>query len=116
VASYRSVARSPGTSFDLELQAEYKIGRCFDKQGRRLDALEQYYTRVVVRYLSAKGPDLAAAVWFTKAAFAAADILELEKNWKRAVAVLERVVDARIPATGDARKRIEQIRAEHWLW
>ncbi|MEI8120743.1 MAG: tetratricopeptide repeat protein [bacterium] len=116
VTSYRSVARSPGTSFDLELQAEYKIGRCFDKEGRRLDALEQYYTRVVVRYLSAKGPELAAAVWFTKAAFAAADILELEKNWKRAVAVLERVVDARIPATSDARKRIEQIRAEHWLW
>ena len=116
VASYRSVARSPGITFDLELQAEYKIGRCFDKQGRRNEALEQYYTRVVVRYLAAKGPDLAAAVWFTKAAFAAADILVLEKNWKRAVNVLDRVVEARIPASGDARKRIEQIRAEHWLW
>lgn len=116
VASYRSVAHSPGTTFDLELQAEFKIGRCFDKQGHRGDALEQYYAKVVVPYLAARTPEPAAAVWFTKAAFAAADILELEKNWKRAVAVLERVVDARVPAGGEARKRIEQIRAEHWLW
>jgi len=116
VASYRSVAHSPGTTFDLGLQAEFKIGRCFDKQGRRGDALEQYYAKVVVAYLAVRNPDPAAAVWFTKAAFAVADILELEKNWKRAVAVLERVVDARVPAGGDARKRIEQIRAEHWLW
>jgi len=116
VSSYRSVSRSPGSTFDLELQAEYKIGRCYDKLGRKSDALEQYYTRVVVAYLAVKGPDLAAAVWFTKAAFSAADILELDKDWKRAVKVLERVTDARIPASGDARKRIEQIRAGHWLW
>lgn len=116
ITSYRSVARSEGTTFDLELQAEYKIGRCYDKLGRRSDALEQYYTRVVVRYLAAKAPDPAAAVWFTKAAFSAADILELDKNWKRAIKVLERVVEARVPAGGDARKRIEQIRTEHWIW
>lgn len=116
VASYRSVAHSPGTTFDLELQAEYKIGRCYDKMGRRADALEQYYAKVVVAFLAAHNPDPAGAVWFTKAAFAAADILELEKNWKRAIAVLERVIEARVPAAGDARKRIEQLRAEHWLW
>lgn len=115
ITSYRSVARSPGTTFDLELQAEYKIGRCYNKMGRRADALEQYYTRVVVRYLAGKGSP-SAAVWFTNAAFAAADILELEKNWKRAIKVLERVVEARVPASGDARKRIEQIRTEHWIW
>jgi hypothetical protein len=83
--------------------------------GRRTDALEQYYTRVVVRYLAGKGSP-SAAVWFTNAAFAAADILELDKNWKRAIRVLERVVEARVPASGDARKRIEQIRTEHWIW
>ena len=115
VSSYRSVARSPGTTFDLELQAEYKIGRCYDKLGRRVEAIEQYYTRVVIRYLAGKG-SVPEAIWFTKAAFSAADILELEKNWKSAVKVLERVVDARVPASGDARKRIEQIRAEHWVW
>lgn len=116
ISSYRSVARSPGTTPDLELQAEFKIGRCYDKLGRRSDAFEQYYTRVVIRALAGQNMDSASAVWFTKAAFAAADILELEKNWKRAIKVLERVADARVPASGEARKRIDQIRKEHWIW
>lgn len=116
ISAYRTVSRSPGTTFDLELQAEYKIGRCYDKMGRLNEAFEQYYTRVVCRYLAEKQKDSAAAVWFTKAAFAAADILELEKSWKRAIKVLERVEGAQIPASEDARKRIEQIRSEHWVW
>ncbi|MEI8139004.1 MAG: tetratricopeptide repeat protein [bacterium] len=116
ITSYRAVSRSPGTPFDLELQAEYKIGRCYDKMGKLSEAFEQYYTRVVCRYLADKQKDSAAAVWFTKAAFSAADILELEKNWKRAMKVLERVEGAQIPASADARKRIEQIRSEHWVW
>lgn len=116
ITSYRTVSRSPGTTFDLELQAEYKIGRCYDKIGQLNEAFEQYYTRVVCRYLAEKQKDSAAAVWFTKAAFSAADILELEKNWKRAIKVLERVEGAQIPASADARKRIDQIRSEHWVW
>jgi TolA-binding protein len=116
ITAYRAVSRSPGSTSDLELQADYKIGRCYDKMGRLPDAFEQYYTRVVCRYLADKQKDSAAAVWFTKAAFAAADILELEKNWKRAIKVLERVEGAQIPASADARKRIEQIRSEHWIW
>lgn len=117
--SYRAVVKSPGVAFDLELQAEYKIGRCFDKLGRKAEAFEQYYTCVVARYLDHSGVSRemsAAAVWFTKAAFAAADILETEKNWRRAVRVLERVLGARVPAARDAQERIDRIRSEHWIW
>jgi len=116
ITAYRSVSRSPGSTFDLELQAEYKIGRCFEKMGKLPEAFEQYYTRVVCRYLAETQKDGAAALWFSNAASHAADILELEKNWKRAIKVLERVEGAQIPASADARKRIEQIRSEHWVW
>jgi tetratricopeptide (TPR) repeat protein len=121
VRSYRSVEKSPGVTFDLELQAEYKIGRCLDKMGRKTEAFEQYYTRVVVRYLEqAEIPphevSVAAAVWYTKAVFAVADILEADRNWRRAVKVLERVVESRVPAARDAQERIDRIRAEHWIW
>ncbi len=116
ITSYRSVSKSQGTTFDLDLQAEYKIGRCLDKMGKFQEAFEQYYTRVVCRYLADNSKDSAAMVWFTKAAFSAADILELEKDWKRAIKVLERVEGAQIPSSDDARKRIEQIRSEHWVW
>jgi TolA-binding protein len=120
MTSYRSVARSPGVTFDLALQAAYKLGRCLDKLGRKAEAFEQYYGRVVLRYLAEPRPareqGTAAAVWFTKAAFSAAELQELDKNWRQAVRVLERVVNAGVPASEDARKRIEQIRSEHWIW
>ncbi len=116
ITSYRAVSKSVGTPLDLELQAEYKIGRCYEKMGKLAEALEQYYTRVVCRYLAENQKDSAAALWFTNAASHAADILELEKNWKRAIKVLERVEGAQIPASADARKRIAQIRSEHWVW
>jgi tetratricopeptide (TPR) repeat protein len=120
IVSYRTVMKSPGLTFDLELQAEFKIGRCLEKLDRKSDAFEQYYTRVMVRFLERSttrpAETGAAAVWFTKAAFAAADILEADKNWRRAVRVLERVVEAAAPAARDARERIDRIRAEHWVW
>lgn len=120
VASYRMVLRASGTTFDLELQAEYKIGRCMEKLGRKDQAFEQYYTRVMVPYLDRRAQrgadDAAAAVWFTKAAFAAADLMEAERDWRRAVKLLERVVDAKVMAASDAQGRIDRIRAEHWLW
>ena len=121
IASYRAVTKSPGLTFDLELQAEFKIGRCLDKLGRKDEAFEQYYTKVVVGYLersetTPREANAAAAVWFTKAAFAAADILEADKNWRREVKVLERVVKARALAAHDAQERIDRIRAEHWIW
>lgn len=119
IASYRTVVNTGGAAFDLALQAEYKIGRCLEKLGRRKEAFEQYYTRVVCRYLDAmregREPQAAAAVWFTKAAFSAADILEADKDWRRAVRILERVVEARVSASGDAQARIDRIRGEHWI-
>ena len=120
IVSYRTVLKSPGLTFDLDLQAEFKIGRCFEKLDRKTEAFEQYYTKVMVRFLERTAADpretSAAAVWFTKAAFAAADILEADKNWRRAVRILERVVNAAAPAARDAQERIDRIRSEHWVW
>ena len=119
MTSYRAVLNAPNAAFDLLLQAGYKLGRCLEKLGRRKEAFEQYYTRVVCRYLdeaaAGREPQSAAAVWFTKAAFSAADILEADKDWRRAVKVLERVVDAKVSASGDAQARIDRIRNEHWI-
>ncbi len=119
IGSYRAVLNCAAASFDLKLQAEYKIGRCLEKLGRRKESFEQYYTRVVCRYLdeaaASREAPAAAAVWFTKAAFSAADILEADKDWRRAVRVLERVVTAGVSASADAQARIERIRAEHWV-
>jgi len=118
IESYRVVANSPTAAPDEVLQAAYKIGRCLEKTGRIDEALEQYYAKVVVRYLreGEKGVwhNEAAKVWFTRAAFSTADIMESREDWRGAARVLERVAKAEVPAADEAKERIDKIRSEHW--
>ncbi|MBL7076310.1 MAG: tetratricopeptide repeat protein [Kiritimatiellae bacterium] len=118
IESYRVVANSHTAAPDEVLQAAYKIGRCLEKMERMDEALEQYYAKVIVRYLRAgeKGVwhNEAAKVWFTRATFSTADIMESREDWRGAARVLERVVKADVPATEEAKERIAKIRAEHW--
>ncbi len=118
LASYRVVAGRTAAPAELRIQAEYKIGRCHEKLGQSSEAFEQYYTKVICRYLedAAAGRAPAGAdVWFTRAAFNAADLMEAERNWRRAIRVLERVVEAAVPASADAQVRIDRIRKDHWV-
>ena len=55
-------------------------------------------------------------VWFTRAAFNAAEIKESEKSWRKAVAIYQRVVEAGVPASRDAQARIDKIRADYWMY
>jgi TolA-binding protein len=118
IESYRVVANSPDASPDEVLQASYKIGRCLEKMDRIDEALEQYYAKVIVQYLreSEKGVwhNEAAKVWFTRAAFSTADILESREDWRGTVRILERVAKADVPAADEARERIGKIRSDRW--
>ncbi len=113
LASYRAVMESPTASVGLQLQAEFKIGRTREKQGDAREALDRY-VNVIYTYLddrSVRSPD--CTVWFTRAAFAAASIKETEGQWREAVHILERVVQADVPAGPDAARRIRNIEMEH---
>jgi TolA-binding protein len=115
LASYQGVLQSPQTSPDLQWQAEYKIGRCYQKLGRSEDAFEQYM-KVVYGFLGHSGrKDAGAMIWFTRAAFSAAEIMEHDGRWREAVNIYKRVIEAGVPAAGDARQRIQKIRLEHWF-
>ncbi|HEY8241263.1 MAG TPA: tetratricopeptide repeat protein [Kiritimatiellia bacterium] len=110
--SYRLAYESPDATPDLKLQAEYKIGRCFEKMGRLDDAFE-HYMNVVYAWLAERDQGRTPEdVWFTRAAFGAAAIKEAEGAWEQAISIYERVVGAGIPAGRDAEKRIEKIRSE----
>lgn len=118
IESYRVVANSSRASADTALQAEYKIGRCFEKTGKTSEAFEQYYVRVILRYLDDREKGVphneGSKVWFTRAAFNAADMMEAAKDWRRAVRILERVVGSGVPAADEAAERMRKIKAEHW--
>ncbi|NQT94701.1 MAG: tetratricopeptide repeat protein [Lentisphaerae bacterium] len=112
--SYRVVTRSPTASADLKLQAEYRIGRCLEKLGLTSEAFEQYYLKVVLKYLQdrAEGDwhSEASKVWFTRAAFHAADLMGAQNKRKKEIEILERIIEAGVPAKDEARTRIESIR------
>ncbi len=118
IESFRVAANSPGASRGLVLQAEYKIGRSLEKLGLKGKAFEQYYVKVILGYLEEREKGVwhgeSSKVWFSRAAFNAAEILEEQDQWQRAVSVLQRVVAAGVPTAEDAQARIEEIRDEHW--
>lgn len=114
VASYRMALDMPNVSKQSKLQAEYKIGRCLEKLGQNQEAFE-YYMKVVYTYLDDQARDPQSNVWFTRAAFNAAEMKERENSWTKAVSIYRRVIDADVPASRDAQERIGKILEEHRL-
>jgi len=116
--SYRAGANNPNAGLDLALEAEYKIGRCLEKLGRNDEAVEQYYTRTVVRFMEAREKGAAlnedAKKWFLRACYNLADIFETRKAWRQVVSIFERVVSAGLPLPDETRERIRRIRTEYW--
>jgi TolA-binding protein len=110
--SYREMLGRRDVTPSMALQAEYKIGRCLEKLKRVNEAIEHYYSRVVVPFLDdrAKGRiDDEAAVWFTLAAFNAADLLVQTGKTAAAARVLQRVADTDLPGRSEARQRLERL-------
>lgn len=118
IESYRVVAETDQARPDLILQAHYKIGRSLEKLDRRDDALEQYYTNVILRYFENRGKgvwhDQHAKVWFTRAVFNAADVMETKRDWRGVVNILQKAIQAGVPAAKQAHDRIEAIKSERW--
>ncbi len=114
VASYQLVLDRPGCSAATRLQVKYKIGRCLEKLGKTNEAFNQYL-QVVYSYLQNQEQTPVGDLWFTRAAFNAAGILEEQQKWRQAANIYERVIEADIPASRDAEERVEKMRAEHWL-
>jgi TolA-binding protein len=118
IEAYRVVVNRAGADIGLATQCRYKIGRCLEKLNQPADAFEQYYFQVILRFFEERERgvwhDASAKIWFTSAAFNAAEIMETRKDWRAVVNVLERVVQAGVPAAGEARERIAAIKAEHW--
>ena len=113
LAAYQTLYKRPGTPFALKLQALYKMARCDDKTDQRDRAFTRYMEAVysIAEQNTPLSPE--AALWFTRAAFEAASIQEQKQNWKEAVHIYNRIVQAGVSAKNEAQKRMEQIQSEH---
>lgn len=116
--SYKIVAESQSSPSGLKLQAQYKIGNCLRKLELDDQAFEQYYKGVVLSYMEDKTglvrKDPACDLWFARAAFDAADILEGRKQYGQAIKLLRRIAEANVAASGEARQRIDKTRRKYW--
>jgi TolA-binding protein len=112
---YRHVLDSPTADRDLKGQAEFKVGRCWEKQGKTAEALERYLA-VVYAFLGERQKGRHGdPLWFTRAAFHAAEIQEKAGDWRKAVQLYQRVADAAVPASAEALQRLQRIKLEHWM-
>jgi len=115
LSSYQAIMDRPSAPLTLKLQAEYKIGRCHEKTGMPAKAFNRYMN-VVYTFLNENVERSPYAVmWFTRSAFGAAALKEMEQAWVDAVRIYERVIEANVPAGDEAGKRIERLKKDNWL-
>jgi len=115
MACYTHIVDSSEASPQIKLQAEFKIGRCLEKM-EEADAALEHYMNVVYEHLGQrKKGNPGAPLWFTKAAFNAAQIAESREEWRKALNIYQRVLDADVASAPEAQKRIRKIRLDHWI-
>jgi TolA-binding protein len=111
--AYQSLYKRPAAPFALRLQALYKTARCEAKLGLKEKSFA-HYIEVVYSGTGQTEPLSPEAVpWFTRAAFDAAAYQEQQQQWKEAVNIYNRIIQAGVPAKSEAQKRIEKIEREH---
>lgn len=116
LTAYRTILVSERLTPVLTLQLHFKVGRCLEKLKRIDDAIDQYYSEVIIRFQSER----ARGVWyddgssslFVRSAFNVSELYEQKRQPEQAVRVLQRVLQAGVPGEEEARQRIERLRAK----
>ncbi len=92
-------------------QALTRIGTALEKSGDDNGAVATYYE--VFKPSSVATPEY---FWFYKAGFAAGRIYEVQQKWNEAIRVYEIIAANEGPRALEAKKRMQQIRLEHFIW
>jgi len=114
LATYREVLQSPSLSPSQVLQLNYKVARCLEKLKRVDEAIDAYYSEVVIRYQNGVTQGLwhddSAAGLYVRTAFNVSDLYEQKGRIQSAIKVLERVLKTEVQGKDEIRARIERLR------
>ena len=111
--TYRAVREEASSDLKTRLLVSFKMGRVFEKLKKGDEAIDCYYSSVVLAYRDGRargelrGSD--GEMPFVRAAFRLADIFESRGLDYQAQGVLRLVVESDIPASREASKRLERI-------
>lgn len=111
--AYRAIRNGEELTPDMKLSVSFKIGRVLEKLKRPDEAIDQYYSQVVLAYRDGRQNgvpygDEARAV-FSRAAFRLADEFEDRGRHHQAISVLRLVSESGVPAAEEAQRRIHRI-------
>jgi len=114
LVTYREALQHPTLSASQILQLNYKAARCLEKLKRIDEAIDAYYSDVVIRYQTnhAQGVwyDDSASGLFVRAAFNVADLYEQKGRSNAAIKVLVRILETDVQGKDEVRARIERLR------
>jgi TolA-binding protein len=110
IGAFDTLLQSEGLTTAWKQQALYQKGKCFEKLGKQDEALAQYYDVLVVE---GTGGD---QLWYFRAGFDAAQILENRRSWSSAVAIYEKLANTGGARSSEAKDRLTKLRLEHFLW
>src|SRR5262249_44165696 len=91
-------------------RALYQKAKCMEKLGKTDEALTDYYD--VLAMEGGVGDQL----WYFRAGFDAAQILEDRRSWSTAAAIYEKLASTRGARSEEAKDRLTRMRFEHFLW
>lgn len=111
--AYRSIRQGESLEPGVRLTVAYKIARTLEKLKLMDEAVDSYYTDVVIAYRNWRKAGVKfgdeARTAFARAAFRLADEYESRGRDSQAVAILRLVVASDVPAAAEAARRIERI-------
>ncbi len=114
--AYRSVRASVALSPSDKLILAFKCALTLEKMKRIDEAIDVYYTSVVLAYREGRMKGIVfddeACAAFARAAFHLADEFESRGKDFQAMHILELVVASDVPASGEAEKRIDRIQTK----
>lgn len=114
--AYRALRLGEAMTPGMRLAVSFKMGRVLEKLKRIDEAIDQYYTGVVLAYREGRQKGVAfddeARAAFARAAFRLADEYESRGKDFQAMHILELVIASDVPAAGEAEKRLDRIQTK----
>ncbi|HEY5895471.1 MAG TPA: tetratricopeptide repeat protein [Chthoniobacterales bacterium] len=112
VSVFDTLATTPSIALYWRNLALYKKAKSLEKLGRTDEALVAYYD-----VINPKGDSTEPEyLWFYRAGFDAAQILESGEKWEAAVAIYRKLADSSGPRAKEAADRMKQLQLEHFIW
>lgn len=110
IAIYDQVIATEGASLIWKNKASWNKARALEDLGQSETALA-----ILQDILNSSAASPIEKIWFARAGFAAADILEAQQQWRAAFGVCKKMASVPGPHNEDAKKRASRLRLEHSL-